>query len=124
MTDEYCRKLSNGNILPKGIHDNQKLAEAQGQAYKSINAPFGALAMASLKVSTAALKSTAPGDTEYLSLENEIQTWTEQRDSLAAQMKSILEAGRIPRRQDRYQASSEFDRRRRRTCRTSRERGQ
>jgi hypothetical protein len=25
-------------------------------------------------------------------LENEIQSWTEQRDSLAAQMKSILEA--------------------------------
>ena len=48
--------------------------------------------MASLKVSTAALASNSPGDTEYLSLENEIQSWTEQRDSLAAQMKSILEA--------------------------------
>jgi hypothetical protein len=48
--------------------------------------------MASLKVSTAALASNSPGDTEYLSLENEIQSWTEQRDSLAGQMKSILKA--------------------------------
>jgi len=98
LTDDYTHdgrvlsEIVNGNILPKGMHDNRKLAEALGQAYKSINAPFGALAMASLKVSTAALASNSPGDTEYLSLENEIQGWTEQRDSLAAQMKSILEA--------------------------------
>jgi hypothetical protein len=100
LTDDYThdgRVLSeaiNKNILPKGIHDNQNLAEALGQAYKSINAPFGALAMASLKVSTAtaALTSNSTGDTEYLSLENEIQSWTEQRDSFAGQMKSILEA--------------------------------
>jgi len=98
LTDDYTHdgrvlsEIVNGSILPKGIHDNRKLAEALGQAYKSINAPFGALAMASLKVSTAALASNSPGDTEYLSLENEIQSWTEQRDSLAGQMKSILKA--------------------------------
>ena len=98
LTDDYThdgRVLSeviDKKLLPKGLRDDQKLAEALGQAYKSINAPFGPLAMASLKVSTAALASTSAGDTEYLSLENEIQSWTEQRNSLATQMKSILEA--------------------------------
>ncbi len=107
LADDYTHdgrvlsEIINGNILPKGLHDNQKLAEALGQAYKSINAPFGALAMASLKVSTAALASNSPGDTEYLSLENEIQSWTEQRDFSRGPDEVDPRSCRIPGRQDR-----------------------
>jgi len=62
-----------------------------GQAYKQINAPFGSLAAATLTVSTKALTSTSAGDTTYLSLENQIEEWTERRDSLAEAMETMIE---------------------------------
>jgi hypothetical protein len=98
LTDDYAHdgrvltEVIDNKLLPKGLSDDLKLAQALGQAYKSINAPFGAVAMASLNVSTAALASNTPGDTEYLSLENQIENWIEQRNTLATQMKSMLEA--------------------------------
>jgi len=79
-------------LLSKGLHSDPKQVEALGQAYKAINAPFGPLALASLQVSTTALESNSPGDQTYLSLENQIEAWTERRDSLASQMKSMIES--------------------------------
>jgi hypothetical protein len=64
---------------------------ALGQAYKQINAPFGPLAAATLTVSTKALTSSSAGDTTYLTLENQIEEWTEQRDSIAEPMETIIE---------------------------------
>ena len=62
-----------------------------GQIYKQINAPFGELAEITLKVSTYALTSDSPGDAIYNNLENQIASWTSQRDGLTAQIKSMLE---------------------------------
>ena len=62
-----------------------------GQAYKQINAPFGQLAMDTLVISTRALQSTSTNDSTFTKLEAQLATWTAQRDSLAAQMKALLE---------------------------------
>ncbi len=62
-----------------------------GQVYKQINAPFGALASATLSVSTKALTSNSPGDTTYIAMENTIDDWTQARDSLAGRMRRIIE---------------------------------
>jgi hypothetical protein len=56
-----------------------------------INAPFGDLGRNSLLVSTAALASNTAGDATYATLEAKIANWHTERDSLASQMKSMLE---------------------------------
>jgi hypothetical protein len=61
------------------------------RVYKMINAPFGDLGRNSLLVSTAALASNTAGDASYTSLEARIANWHTERDSLANQMKSMLE---------------------------------
>jgi hypothetical protein len=71
-------------------HGNETLLRL-GQAYKQINAPFGQLAMSTLAISTHALQSTSTNDSTYTQLEAQIATWTSQRDSIAAQMKVLLE---------------------------------
>src|SRR5262249_34972911 len=53
------------------------------EAYKQINAPFGALTMNALRVSTAALESADPDDATYQRLTGQIGAWTSLRDGLA-----------------------------------------
>jgi hypothetical protein len=86
-------------------HDGRALTEAMeghGRArgldglllpavYKQINAPFGQLAMDSLKVSTAALTSDAPGDATYASLTTKLVAWTARRDALAGEIRTMLD---------------------------------
>jgi hypothetical protein len=61
------------------------------QILKQINAPVGQLGLASLVVSTRALKSNDGGDATYNELENQLVSFTNQRDDLAAQMLALLE---------------------------------
>ena len=61
---------------------------ALAQVYKQLNAPFGAFAMATLRASTKALASN---DATYNSIEGQIQALTTQRNTLAAQMISLLD---------------------------------
>ncbi len=78
--------------MPHAMRKYPQLLRRLGQAYKAINAPFGPLAMASLTLSTKALLSgSLIDDQEYLAAENQIQSWTQQRDSLATRMQSMLE---------------------------------
>jgi hypothetical protein len=60
------------------------------QADDLVNAPFGDFAMATLAASTRALKST--DETEYNDIENRIASLTAQRDTLAATIRSALNA--------------------------------
>jgi hypothetical protein len=55
-----------------------------------VNAPFGSFAMDTLKASTKALEST--DDATYSSIESQIADLTSQRDALAAQIRSALNA--------------------------------
>ncbi|HEU5367287.1 MAG TPA: hypothetical protein VFU69_02440, partial [Ktedonobacterales bacterium] len=58
---------------------------------KQINAPVNQLGLDTLAISTAALESNAAGDSTYNALENQLISFTSQRDALASQMISMLE---------------------------------
>jgi hypothetical protein len=79
------------NILPGSLHAHSDTLLKLGQIYKQINAPFGELAAKTLKVSTYAIESDTAGDATYKNLENQIASWTAQRDDLTAQIQSMLE---------------------------------
>ena len=85
-------EVIDSHLLSQGLHSDPKQVEALGQAYKAIDAPFGPLATAVLQVSTAALVSDTPGDATYFLLEDKIENWTERRDTIAAQVKAMLDA--------------------------------
>jgi hypothetical protein len=78
-------------ILPVALRSHRVTALHLGQALKQIDAPFGALAQASLKLSTIALASRSPGDVTYNLIESLIGYWTTRRDAIAADIKSELE---------------------------------
>ena len=97
LQDDYVHdgrvmtEVLNPKTLSKSLKTNAKLLQKLGQAYKEINAPFGALASASLTFSTKAIMSTSTNDQTYLHATNQIKSWIEQRDSIANEMKSMLE---------------------------------
>ena len=85
-------ELIDPSALPSSLHAHSDTLRELGQIYKQINAPFGQLAHSTLKVSTRAITSNSNGDQTYFKLEEAIADWTAQRDTLAAQIKSMLNA--------------------------------
>lgn len=85
-------ELIDPSALPSSLHAHSDTLRELGQVYKQINAPFGQLAHSTLKVSTRAITSNSNGDQTYFKLEEAIADWTAQRDALAAQIKSMLNA--------------------------------
>jgi hypothetical protein len=66
---------------------------ALAQILKQISAPVGPLGLASLHASTIAMESGNAGDdSTYASIENQLASFTEQRDALVAQIVPLLEA--------------------------------
>ncbi len=61
------------------------------QVYKKINTPVGELGLSSLRVSTKALVSNDANDSTYTNLENQLASVTDQRNTLASQMITMLE---------------------------------
>jgi hypothetical protein len=61
------------------------------QVLKQIDAPVGAVGLASLAISTYALRSNDSGDVTYNNIENRIASFTTQRDAIAAQILVLLE---------------------------------
>jgi hypothetical protein len=94
LTDDYqhdgrvLMELIAPQTLSHGLHAHHETILRLGQMYKQINAPFGELAMATLKISTHALQSSS--DSTYTQLEGQIATWTTQRNNVASQMKVLL----------------------------------
>jgi outer membrane murein-binding lipoprotein Lpp len=63
-----------------------------GEVYKQLNAPFGTFGMSLLAASTRAIKSgSGASDGTYTSTEARIAALTNQRDALAAEIKSALD---------------------------------
>jgi hypothetical protein len=84
-------ELLEPSALPSAVAANLDTLKELGQVYKQLNAPFGALSQDTLTVSTYAILSTSNADVVYTNLENQIASWTTQRDALAAQIKSMLD---------------------------------
>jgi hypothetical protein len=97
LKDDYTHdgrvilEMVDQNTLSGNLHAHSETLLRLGQAYKQINAPFGALAQSTLIVSNFALQSTSDGDSVYANLENKIASWTTQRDAIASQAKQILD---------------------------------
>jgi len=90
------------SALPDSLRDDASTLQKLGQIYKQINAPVGAFGLDSLQVSTTALASTSAGDKTYNALEEELMDFGHERDFLAAQMSSMLNAAAF-----RHQAINE-----------------
>jgi hypothetical protein len=80
----------NPAALPAAISNNLSAYEALATAYKQLTAPFGAVGTASLTVSTKAVAGTDP--TAYSAYETTMATFLSNRDALANQIKSYLDA--------------------------------
>ncbi|MBO0702211.1 MAG: hypothetical protein J2P38_04710, partial [Candidatus Dormibacteraeota bacterium] len=96
LKDDY---VDDGRVLvegltaqatPRSLLAHRSAALQLGAAYEQVNAPFGSFSMDTLQASTTALKSTDPNT--YDSIEGAITSLTTQRDALAAQMRSALNA--------------------------------
>jgi hypothetical protein len=97
LTDDYSHdgrvivEMLKTSALPSAIRSHRATALRLGQALKQIDAPFGALAQSSLRLSTKALTSSSTSDLTYNLIESLIGSWTTRRDSIAANIKSELE---------------------------------
>jgi hypothetical protein len=96
LQDDYTsdgRLLSedlSGFAIPAAVKKTGSYVKL-ARVYKQLNAPFGAFAMDTLKVSTKALASDDTSDATYTSLEAKIANLTSQRDALAAQIRGVLD---------------------------------
>jgi len=86
-------ELLQSSALPKVVRENLHDFIWLAQVYKQINAPLGQLGVTTLQISTKALESSSSGDATYTSIEKQLQSITQIRNSIASQMISILEAG-------------------------------
>jgi hypothetical protein len=75
---------------PQTLIAHRETLRRLGDAYEQVNAPFGSFAMDTLTASTAGIKST--DESVYNFYETSIQNLTSQRDALAAQIRTALNA--------------------------------
>jgi hypothetical protein len=79
--------------VPNTLRAHRETLRRLGEVYKQLNAPFGQFGADALVISTQAIKSGgASDDSMYAALSNQLQSFTAQRDGLAAQMKAMLSA--------------------------------
>ena len=76
--------------VPQSLRAHRETLRRLGDVYKQLNAPFGQFGMDTLTLSTRAVKSNDSGDSTYTNLENQIDSYTTQRDTLAGAIKSML----------------------------------
>jgi hypothetical protein len=98
LTDDYSHdgrsilELINPTVLPTALGAHRPTALRLGQALKAIDAPFGALDQAALKVSTFALATgNVSDDGLYDFLEFLIASWDARRNAIADPIKDALE---------------------------------
>jgi len=95
LQDDYAldgraiTEIMKPKALPLGLRSRPGLARSLGAVYKQINAPFGAVGLAGIDVSTMALEGD---DATYAQLEGELSDLTADRDAIASQMRDVLNA--------------------------------
>jgi arylsulfatase A-like enzyme len=81
-----------GWAQPSAVRQSDNFV-ALARALKQITAPLGPLGLASLHASTVAMESS--DDTTYTNIEDQLTTFTNERDSLVAQIVPLLEAAEL-----------------------------
>jgi hypothetical protein len=97
LSDDYTpdgrvitQMLKNG-ALPNGIRKSAAALTQLGIVYKEINAPFGPVSFDVLNASTKALSSgSSLNDNTYAAISARITSLTNDRNALAAQMRTVL----------------------------------
>ena len=80
------------SALPSTLKGKNGIAYKQlSKAYKQINSAVGELGLATLEASTVALTGNDANDATYTSCTAQINNWTQTRNDLATQMKSMLD---------------------------------
>jgi hypothetical protein len=79
-----------GWAMPSAVRKSDSFV-ALAEALKQIDAPVGPLGLASLQASTVGLESNELNDATYTSVENQLSSFTTQRDTLAQEMLPLLE---------------------------------
>jgi hypothetical protein len=98
LSDTY---VHDGRVIIEDLQDSALPASLAGpnrsafselaRAYKQINASVGSLGLKTLQASTVALTGSDPGDVTYSACEAKINQWVQTRNSLAGQMKTLLD---------------------------------
>jgi hypothetical protein len=84
-------EVLDGNVVPLAVNKSRGVLQQLGAAYKQLDAPFGRLALASLKVSTAGIPTGSAGDdSAYTALDSRLGTWLSRRDALADQISAVI----------------------------------
>jgi hypothetical protein len=83
-------EIANENALPVSLRVHHPSVEKLAASYKQLMASFGSFSMYTLRASTQALASNSAGDQTYTDTENAIASLTNQRDALAAQIRTAL----------------------------------
>lgn len=98
LTDDYQHEgralveKFKGWARPDAVRESEEFV-ALARALKQISAPLGPLGLASVRTSTVAMESgSAQSDSTYTSIENQLSSYTVERDELAAEILSLLEA--------------------------------
>ncbi|HSC49613.1 MAG TPA: hypothetical protein VLD16_05050 [Gaiellaceae bacterium] len=85
-------QIADENALPVSLRVHHPSLERLGESYKQLMASFGSFSMNTLKASTRALASNDPGDATYNQIEGQIASLTSQRDALAAEIRTGINA--------------------------------
>ena len=98
LSDSYAHdgrtilEILSGNAVGHAVNIHRGSLQALGAAFKQLNAPFGELGMASLKVATAGIQTgSATDDSAYQAMDARITDWTARRDALAGQIAGVLD---------------------------------
>ena len=78
---------------PQSLIAHRETLRRLGDIYEQVNAPFGEFGLSTLAASSNAIKSgSAADDSNYINVENQIGSLAGERDALAAQIRTALNA--------------------------------
>jgi hypothetical protein len=81
-------QIADENALPVSLRVHHPSLERLADSYKQLMASFGSFSMDTLAASTRALSSNSAGDQTYTDTENAISALTDQRNTLAAEIRA------------------------------------
>ena len=85
-------EVLDGNAVARTANVHRGSLQALGAAYKQLDAPFGALSMASLAISTAGIQTgSSTDDSAYVAMDARLDGWAGRRDALATEISMLLE---------------------------------
>ena len=95
LSDDYSHdgrvitEILHAKAVPQSLQAHRETLERLGAAYKQINAPLGRFGLDVIKISDTAVRST--NEARYTQLSGALQQLGDERDTIAAQMGTLLE---------------------------------